>query len=145
MTRLRIALPPAPNRTIGATSGLQPVEAPAEIVGDLLMSAMTGGEDHVVRSLAVRGQTRRSGPVPAQRGDMAGGARCGSGPRKINPHQAERQLEPKAARPVPGSAAGVHTGRWHRLSRRRPRSRRIPAISRKLRETTGYWRTSTPQ
>ena len=30
----------------------------------------------------MRGQTRRSGPVPAQRGDMAGGARCGSGPRR---------------------------------------------------------------
>ena len=41
MTRLRIALPPAPNR-VRATSGLQPVEAPAEIAGDLLMSAMTG-------------------------------------------------------------------------------------------------------
>ena len=149
MTRLRIALPPAPNRTIGATSGLQPVEAPAKIVGDPLMSAMTGVNPTSSRSLAVRGADAAIGTrSPAQRGDMAGGARRGSGPRRSTCTRQSRsssprphgpcQAAPRVFTPDGGTACGagvlahVEYGPYH-VNFAKPRSTGAPALSNNLR------------
>jgi hypothetical protein len=108
MTRLRIALPLAPNPDIGATSGLQPVEAPAEIGGDLLMSATAGVKPTSPRSLAVRGADAAIGTrSPAQRGDTAVAV---FGHRGLQgQHVAQRDRDHGAAQPSQKRAPGRFT------------------------------------